>query len=180
VRSPGREWLETGRAGTPGYWRRAARELRDAFQDRCGYTAMFLSTPGTVDHFVSRSEDRNFSYEWSNLRYAAAWINSSKNNLPSSSVLDPFEVGDDWFEVILRSWQMVLTEHCPAEYRERAMTMLTWLQLRDGESVVRYRRAWLRMHVEHGLSLEGLAEKAPLLARAVMKARACEAQRDEP
>jgi hypothetical protein len=56
VRKVGRAWL-------PSYWRRAARALRDTFQGRFGYTAMWLSAPGTVDHFVSRNEDRALAYE---------------------------------------------------------------------------------------------------------------------
>src|SRR5262245_30183333 len=100
VRQPGQRWLAKGDGrATPGYWRRAARDLRKAFHDRCGYTAMWLSAPGTVDHFVSGDEDPTLLYEWRNLRYAAAWINSSKGALRAEEVLDPFEVGDGWFEI---------------------------------------------------------------------------------
>ncbi|WP_437929680.1 hypothetical protein WMF37_10545 [Sorangium sp. So ce291] len=170
VRQPGQRWLANGEArSTPGYWRRAARDLRAAFKDLCGYTAMWLSAPGTVDHFISRDEDRSLAYEWTNFRYAAAWINSSKSALRSDQVLDPFEVGDGWFEVILPSCQMVLTDRCPPEFRDRAQTMLKRLKLGDGESVVSFRQEWYRMYCEGELSLEGLARKAPLLARAVRK-----------
>ena len=69
VRTPGRAWLEKGStAKLPSYWRRAARPLRDGFHGRCGYTAMWLSAPGTADHFVSQDEDRRRIYEWTNLR----------------------------------------------------------------------------------------------------------------
>ncbi len=130
---------------------------------------MWLSAPGTVDHFVSRDEDPSLAYEWTNFRYAAAWINSSKSALRSDQVLDPFEVGDGWFEIILPSCQMVLTDRCPPEFRDRAQTMLKRLKLGDGESVVSYRREWYRMYCEEGLPLEILARKAPLIARAVRK-----------
>ncbi|MGK4006664.1 hypothetical protein WMF31_28850 [Sorangium sp. So ce1036] len=130
---------------------------------------MWLSAPGTVDHFVSRDEDRSLAYEWTNFRYAAAWINRSKSALRSDQVLDPFEVGDGWFEVILPSCQMVLADRCPPELRERAQTMLKRLKLGDGEGVVSYRQEWYRMYCEGELSLEGLARKAPLIARAVRK-----------
>jgi hypothetical protein len=173
VREPGQRWLAKGvTADTPGYWRRAARDLRRAFHDRCGYTAMWLSAPGTVDHFVSRDEDRSLSYEWTNLRYAAAGINSSKSALRSEQVLDPFEVGDDWFEIRLPQCEMVLTERCPAEYRARAETMLGRLGLGKGEDVVAYRREWYRMYQEGELTLDGLERKAPLIARAVRAAPA--------
>ncbi|WP_437534292.1 hypothetical protein WME79_09180 [Sorangium sp. So ce726] len=172
MRQPGQRWLaEGGAKRMPDYWRRAARDLQAAFKDLCGYTAMWLSTPGTVDHFVSCDEDPSLAYEWTNFRYAAAWINSSKSALRSDQVLDPFEVGDGWFEVLLPSCQMVLTDRCPPEFRDRAQTMLKRLKLGDGESVVDVRQQWYRMYCEGKLSLEGLAHWAPLLARAVRKQR---------
>jgi hypothetical protein len=169
VRRPGREWLAGGKKGTPGYWRRTARDLRAAFKELCAYSAMWLSTPGTVDHFISRNEDRSLAYEWTNFRYAAAWINSSKSALRADQLVDPFDVGEDWFEVLLPSCQMVMTDRCPPELRDRARTMLTRLKLGDGEAVLGYRQEWYRMYTEGELTLEGLARKAPLLARAARK-----------
>jgi hypothetical protein len=173
VRNPGRRWLERGDTKeTPGYWRRAARHLRKAFHDRCGYTAMWLSAPGTVDHFVSRDEDRGLAYEWTNFRYAAAWINSSKSVLRAEQVLDPFEIGDDWFEIVLPSCELVMTDRCPPAYWERARTMLVRLKLGTGEDVVEYRQEFYRMYEEGELTLEGLDRKAPLIARAIRAQRA--------
>jgi hypothetical protein len=86
-------------------------------------------------------------------------------------VLDPFEVGDGWFEVILPSCQMVLTDRCPPELRDRAQTMLKRLKLGHGEEIVSVRQEWYRMYCEGELSLEGLARWAPLIARAVRKQR---------
>ncbi|WP_438042560.1 hypothetical protein [Sorangium sp. So ce128] len=172
MRQPGQRWLaEGGAKRMPDYWRRAARDLRAAFKGLCGYTAMWLSTPGTVDHFISRDEDPSLAYEWANFRYAAAWINSSKSALRSDQVLDPFEVGDGWFEVILPSCQMVLTDRCPPELRDRAQTMLKRLKLGHGEEIVSVRQEWYRMYCEGELSPEGLAHWAPLIARAVRKQR---------
>jgi hypothetical protein len=172
VHQPGRRWLEKNDKGnTPGYWRRATRDLRRAFHDRCGYSAMWLSTPGTVDHFVSRDEDRSLAYEWTNLRYAASWINCSKGKLRSDQVLDPFEVGDDWFEIKLPQCEMFVTERCPASHRDRATTMLVRFELGKGADIVEYRQEWYRMYEEGELTLDGLERKAPLIARAIRKAR---------
>lgn len=170
VRTPGRIWFEKSSAAElPSYWRRAVRPLREAFHGRCGYTAMWLSAPGTVDHFVSQHEDRALIYEWTNLRYAASWINSSKSALRADQILDPFEVGDDWFELRLPQCELFMTEHCPPQYRERAQTMLGRLKLGKGEDVVEYRLEWYRMYLEGELTIEGLERKAPLIARAVCK-----------
>jgi hypothetical protein len=179
VRKPGQAWLaKSDTTPTPSYWRRAARDLRRAFKDRCGYTAMWQSSPGTVDHFVSRDEDRSRAYEWNNFRYAAAWINSSKSALRSDQVLDPYEVGDDWFEILLPSCQMIMTERCPPSHHERARNMLVRLRLGHDEAVVSYRQEWYRMYCDGELSLEGLDRKAPLLARAIRKQEAAAASVD--
>ena len=54
----------------------------------------------------------------------AGWLNSSKNSLPNGSVLDPYAIGDGWFEVILPSLQLVLTDKVPPEFMETAQRML--------------------------------------------------------
>ncbi len=87
-------------------------------------------------------------------------------------MLDPFEVGDDWFEIGLPQCELFITERCPPEYRERAQTMLGRLKLGKGEDVVEYRLEWYRMYLEGDLTLEGLERKAPLIARAIRKERA--------
>lgn len=124
---------------------------------------------GTVDHFVSWHEDPNLAYEWSNYRYASGWINSSKQNLTSAQLLDPFDVGEDWFEILLPSLQLVATKTIPTKYRKRAQTMLTRLGLRDDERILRQRREWYRLYQEKKLTLDGLRELAPLIATAVEK-----------
>ncbi|HEX4416808.1 MAG TPA: hypothetical protein VH165_02865 [Kofleriaceae bacterium] len=126
---------------------------------------------GTVDHFVSCDEARHRTYDWDNYRFASAWLNSSKQTLRSTDVLDPFEVDDAWFEILLPSLQMVATAAVPADKRELAERMLTRLHLGHGERVMRQRREWYRMFQEGELTLDGLAKKAPLIARAVENQR---------
>jgi hypothetical protein len=171
VRVPGRRWLESSRKNLPGYWRRVLHELREAFQDRCAYTAMWLSAPGTVDHFVSRNEDRSLSYEWQNLRYAAAWVNSSKSALRASELLDPCEIGEDWFEIVLPLCQLRVTERCPEDLRGRAHFMLRRLGLDHGPNVLSFRQKIYEMY-RKGLPLEEVEKLAPLIARAIRKEQA--------
>jgi len=121
---------------------------------------------GTVDHFLSCREHRDLAYEWNNYRFASQWINSSKQSA-DDQVLDPFNVEDDWFEILLPSLQLVVTNSVPPEHRERAEYTLSRLHLRDDERVIRQRAEWYRMYREGELSLEGLRRKAPLIARAV-------------
>ena len=124
---------------------------------------------GTVDHFVSFDEDRSKAYEWENYRYCAAWINSSKGNVPAARLLDPFDIEDGWFELHLPSLQLRVSDSIPDELRDRAEYVLERLRLRDDERVMRQRREWYRMYQDGELSRTGLEGKAPLIAAAVPK-----------
>jgi len=169
ARRPGLAWLErhpdTKRPRE--YWKPFKRDLADGFADLCGYSAMYEPV-GTVDHYVSWRNDPRLAYEWANFRYASGWVNSSKQ-CADDLVLDPFEVEDGWFEILLPSLQLVLTDAVPDEHRARAEFTLDRLHLRDDERVIRQRQEWYRMHCDGELSLEGLRRKAPLIACAVEK-----------
>ena len=167
----GQQWLDAGpeRAKTrPSLWRPFAKHLAQGFRYLCGYSVVYVAN-GEVDHFVSEKEDPSRLYDWDNYRYADGWFNASKKDLRSHEILDPFEVEDGWFEIILPSLQLVVTDACPPGLHERALRMLDRLHLGDDERVLRYRREWYRMYVDGELTLEGLAKKAPLIARAVVK-----------
>jgi hypothetical protein len=183
VRGPGSRWLTQNppvlpKPGEPppkpkrppSYWLEVRDELADAFHERCAYTAMWLSHPGEVDHFVSIDEDRAKLYEWENFRYCAGWLNSSKKNIRSTQILDPLAIEDDWFELMLPSLELRVTERCPEDLRDRAEFMLDRLKLRNGLQVRRFRQAMLTLYERNGPKvLADLDELAPLLARAIRK-----------
>jgi hypothetical protein len=170
-RKRGRRWLEKhpDYEGRPyDYWSEFEPDLREAFEGRCGYCAMRVMR-GQVDHFVpvamfKADSDHHLAYEWSNFRYGEGTLNQRK---ATWRVLDPFEVEDDWFRILLPSLQLVLTDKVPDDIRALAEFTLDKLGLRDHEVVVRYRREWFRMYQESRLNLDGLREVAPLMARAV-------------
>ena len=169
ARRPGLRWLEEHpHSKRPrDLWSPFKPDLAAGFGDLCAYSAMYEPV-GTVDHFKSISRNRELAYEWSNLRFASGWINSSKRDV--DQILDPFEIGEDWFEILLPSLQLVLTERVPSELRQRAEFTLERLHLRDDERVIRQRRAWLQLYEQGDLTLEGLHKMAPLIARAVARA----------
>lgn len=167
ARRPGNAWL----AENPGaerprdYWSPFRAVLAEGFAERCGYTAMHEPS-GTVDHFRSYKTNPELAYEWSNYRYAAQWINSAKKK---GEVLDPYEVGDGWFEVLLPSLQLVATERVPPEHRALVERTLKQLPIAHDERVLKQRRTWYKLYQEGNLSLEGLRKMAPLIAAAVEK-----------
>ncbi|WP_202884433.1 hypothetical protein [Pseudomonas sp. SWRI154] len=169
-REKGAEWLVANpdKSRPTDLWSIFKPELARGFNDRCAVAAMWIPD-GTVDHFVSCHEDMSLAYEWSNYRYMAGWLNSSKSKKKAADLLDPFHVGDGWFEIVLPSLQLALTDKVPPAFRQRAENTLTDLPIRDDERLLRTRREWLRMYEEGELSLEGLRKKAPLIADAVEK-----------
>lgn len=169
VEARGKAWLATNASGRPrDYWGEFKPALAKAFRDLCAYSAMYEPV-GTVDHFVSCNEDRTRAYDWSNYRYASGWLNSSKQALRSDDLVDPFAVENGWFELLLPSLQLVVSDRMPAALRERAARMLDRLHLGHDERVVRQRREWFRMYQEGELTLDGLAKKAPLIAAAIRR-----------
>ena len=171
ARIPGNAWLISHPdAERPrDFWTPFKGALADGFRNLCAYSAMYEPV-GTVDHFVSCDEDRSKAYEWQNYRYCAAWINSSKGNAPAGDLLDPFEIEDGWFELLLPSLQLRISDTIPDEFRERAEYVLKRLHLRDDERVMRQRREWYRMYQSGELPRVGLEGKAPLIAAAIDRA----------
>lgn len=78
-------------------------------------------------------------------------------------------MGDDWFEIILPSLQLVLTDKVPPAERTRAEFTLKRLYLQNDERIMRQREEWYQMYLKGEITLEGLDKKAPLIACAVRK-----------
>jgi hypothetical protein len=169
VRQPGTAWLAAhpdARRLQP-FWIPFKPHLAAGFRNLCAYSALFEPV-GCVDHSLSSKHHRHLAYEWSNYRFSSEWINKSKQTA-DDEVLDPHEVEDGWFEILLPSLQLVLTDAVPPEQRGRAEYTLARLHLRDDERVLRQRRAWYELYQDRDLSLDGLRKVAPLIARAVEK-----------
>ncbi|MCM2363991.1 MULTISPECIES: hypothetical protein [Pseudomonas] len=169
-REKGREWLlqNPDKERPRDLWTAFKPLLAEGFSDRCAFGAMWIPD-GTVDHFVSCNEDMTLAYEWSNYRYMSGWLNSSKNKTPAADLLDPFDVREGWFEVLLPSLQLVVTDEVPVAFREIARKTLASLPIRDDERLLKSRREWLKMYEDEELTLEGLRRKAPLIAAAIDK-----------
>lgn len=168
VSTPGNAWLAAhrGHERPPNRWKLFTGKLAQGYSYLCGYAAMHDPTGGTVDHYLSVHHHRMLAYDWDNYRFACGVLNSSKGNA-DDKVLDPYEVGDGWFEIILPSLQMRLTDAVPAGMREKAEYTLKRLKLRDGERIIRWRQSWYLEYCQGHLSIDGLRRMAPLIASAV-------------
>jgi len=151
----------------PARWSQYIAQLSDGFGNLCAYSAMYEPV-GTVDHYLSCENYPHLAYEWSNYRYSSSWINSSKGT-QDKAILDPFCVDDNWFEILLPSLQLIVTDTVPPEELGRAEFTLRKLHLGHDERILRQRRQWYKMHQDGKLTVEGLDEVAPLIARAVRR-----------
>ncbi len=173
ARRPGNAWLaeNLGAVRPRDFWSPFRALLAEGFANRCGYTAM-LDLNGTVNHHRSYKTHPELTYAWSNYRYAAAWINSAKK---TAEVLDPYDVGEGWFEVLLPSLQLVATDKVPPERRALVERTLRDLPIAHDERVLKQRRHWYQKYREGKPSLEGLREVSPLIAMAEEKRMAAAA-----
>jgi hypothetical protein len=168
ARRPGMAWLAAhpDERRPRDYWSPFRAALAEGFGHRCGYTALHEPV-GTVDHFASIRERPDLAYEWSNYRFASQWINSSKRD---GEMLDPYVAGDDWFEILLPSLELVITDRVPPEHRDAAARTLR--KIGRDPRVIRQRQRWYEMFLAGELSPEGLRRTAPQIAAAEEKRRA--------
>lgn len=169
-RKRGNAWLLANpEADRPyAYWTEYNHVLAEAFSSRCGFSGQWISS-GTIDHFQSWHADKSQAYEWDNFRYVEGWLNSSKSKKPANTIMDPFFVQSGWFEIILPSLQLVVSNTIPAQHRALAESTLKQLPIGHDERILRPRRQWLKLYEDGDLSLAGLEKFAPLIAAAVRK-----------
>lgn len=168
-RNRGNAWLAANPNSNkyPNHWRMFEDDLGRGFSYRCGWTAMWIDH-GTVDHFLPKTDSlhRAQIYEWSNYRYASGSVNSSKREF---AVLDPFEVQDTWFEVMIPSMQLILTAAVPPQIRPLAEETLRRLKLVNGTKVRRSRVHWYEQYRTGKIDHRSLHDHAPLVDRAVLQ-----------
>lgn len=179
AREKGNKWLaehpDAKPHEFPDYWSPFRSELARGFNHLCAYSVMRTGNP-TVDHFIpkSSSEGRKYVYEWSNYRYADHDINRAKTDL-IEGILDPFDVGSDWFEILLPNLEMFMTDRVPEGYRGDARATLRQLDLEYGSDILEKRRSWYHQFYNkkdpstESATLTQLELYAPLIARAVQK-----------
>jgi len=166
-RKKGNDWLannpNVNTKQYPSYWRDFCDDLETGFKERCGWQAIKIPS-GTVDHYISKKSDKNLTYEWDNYRYCGSRFNSSKKN-KDDKILDPFEVKDDWFEVILPSCQLVQTTNIPTSVCQTRVTET--INILNNISVKRSRMRYYQNYKDGIIDIAALEYYAPQVAAAV-------------
>lgn len=179
-REPGAAWLAAHPEKDPHeqseWWSQFQPNLARHFAYRCGWLATCIEIDGIVEHWLScgprngtPSPHRLLAFEWTNYRYATGVINSLKGTL-DDQIMDPCEVRDGWFEVLLPSFELSVTGDIPDALKEKARTTIKVLQLRRHKAqFTRWR--WYQRYWNNGNpDLPALQRDAPLVAAAISKA----------
>ena len=125
------------------HWTRALPALHEAYGGLCAYLARrieLVETP-TADHYIARCHAKPLilAYTWSNLRLTHHYINGVKSDL--ADVLDPFEVQEGWFALILATGETVPGPTAPPDRLADLQRTITLLQLDRGPVVKTRQRA---------------------------------------
>lgn len=170
VRLPGAAFLATCPHPTSeqfkkkNFWNRASNELRASYSGICAYTAIYLPDQGSVDHFLPKTMHPDLAYEWSNYRLASGRVNSTKGN--QLSILDPFEVEDDWFFMNIPACLLRPNPSLPKPARTRIAGTINSLRLND-ENYVQERCNILIDYARADVSGDFLQRRYPFLSKEV-------------
>jgi hypothetical protein len=147
-------------------WLKYRDEIGEAFGLICCYTVVYVAN-GHAEHFdawenLKGTPQADRVYQWSNIRYADGWINSSKG---SDRLPDPFLVQDDWFALHLPSLELRATGKHPPDQNASVQNLLR--RVKDDPRVMKTRRNYFRQYQEGKRTIELVDEEAPLLGRAL-------------
>lgn len=145
------------------YWTRALNDLMTAYHRICAYSC-FRIHPVTgsrsVDHLAAKSRAWHQAYEWTNYRLACSLLNTRKSDF--TDVLDPFLIGDDWFELELVGFQVKPAKHLRTAIRAQVQATIDRLGLNDFRT---HRERDAENYWAGNVRFALLAEESPFVAR---------------
>jgi 5-methylcytosine-specific restriction endonuclease McrA len=150
----------------PPLWRKVLPVMLCAYGRRCAYLALHIEPAtgnATVDHIIPKSKAWDLVYEWSNYRLAAGLINSKKREV--ENVLDPFEIGSDWFALEFVAFQVKPGPGAVGNIADRVDETISKLGLNRDECC-KARQAYFDDYLdeEQPIPFSYLARRAPFVA----------------
>lgn len=149
----------------PPTWQKALKDLLEAYRRICAYACLYIEpvTGGaSVDHMAPKSMTWDRVYEWTNYRLACLLMNSRKGKF--DRVLDPFEIGDDWFALDLVGFQVIGGPGATDNIRAQVERTIDELALND-LACRQARTGYAEDYLEGLISLAYLERRAPFVAR---------------
>lgn len=141
------------------YWRDVIPDMMTAYDSICAYSSLWIKPDQpTIDHYISRDEDPNLAYDWSNFRLARWRINTRKKN--HTDVLDPFNIGQDWFILDFTTFEIHPNPELTEPQRQSVINTRNRLDLNHSD-YCDVREAWFDAFKNN---IYKLREKSPFIA----------------
>ena len=146
----------------PPYWRDALDDLRNSYDHRCAFLALYLEHATgnpSVDHLLPKSKRWDQVYEWNNYRLCAATINAKKNSL--TGIIDPVDCRPEWFALEFVGFQVIVG--CKAPTAKLAEINAT-LELLNAPECRKQREEYVTCYEKREINLPFLERRAPFIA----------------
>lgn len=179
VRAKGLAWLKAKSLPLQGnlprgtkpypYWRACLSDLYRSYHRICAFVAMEIppvTGAPSADHFVAKSQDAARIYEWTNYRLACAKMNSRKRDF--ADVLDPFEIAEDTFFLILATGEIRPYPDLDPDLAAMAIATIQRLDL-DDQECRNQRSAWFSDYLSGQITEAYLRAKSPFVWREVVR-----------
>lgn len=175
VRQPGKGFLETVPAEKKvdytnrEYWRRCIPDLMSAYSNICAYTSTYIEKVtgfGSVEHFLSKDDHREYAYEWSNFRLVCGRMNGRKGK--EVGLVDPFSMPTELFELDIPGALIRVWKADSDEQRQSAEKTIRVLKLND-EMCIEHRLTWLTEYANSHVDADYVARRAPFVHRELVR-----------
>jgi len=168
VRRPGRTYLRANPNPTSkqfnkhAYWKECLQSMCTKYRHICAYSACWIPTGATVDHYHPKSARPALAYEWDNYRLALDRVNHHKGN--STDVADPVHIQPGWFVLDFHNFFVKQGPNLPPDVGALVQTTIDRLRLNDDQTFVNMRFELVRSYSRGQVTLEFLREKYPFIA----------------
>lgn len=168
VRRPGNSFLRSNPKPTPkqlrakNYWSRCLPNLRNAYNKICAYSACWIPTQGSVDHFHPKTLRLDLAYEWNNYRLAFEKLNNYKGE--STGVADPTSIQSGWFTLDFHSFYVIPGQGLRKEIHKLVNRTIEILHLNSDDSLVDLRFEMVKDYAKGNVNLQFLESKYPFIA----------------
>ena len=133
----------------------------NAYNGICAYACCEItpSSSAEIDYFHPKSRYQNAAYEWQNLRLCSSNINKKKRD---HEVLDPFDVRDWTFGIVLATGRMVKLKKYDSAYEALCDKTIKVLGLNEHE-YIKMRNDILDDYLRGEITISNLQKRNPFV-----------------
>lgn len=141
-------------------YQKALGKLYTGYKKTCAYSAEWIpEKEKSIDHFIAKSVDRKQVFNWENFRLCSEQLNQYKG---SESILDPFEIEQDWFIIDFRLNLVKPNSNLDPTLKARIQDTIKKLKLNE-TALSERRTAFIHSYYNGRPGINGLRKKAPFI-----------------